>query len=221
MSTQASAEPAKKRRGRPPKASRPDIDTRALLIRSGVEVLTAQGFSSAGLDLILKRVGIPKGSFYYFFPSKEAFGQEVLQSYHRFFVHKLDKHLLNQELTPLARIREFCTDANQGMQRHDWQRGCLVGNLGQEVELLPESFRPKLLEIFGIWQQKIENCLILSVQQGEIPKDTNCSAMAEFFWIGWEGAVMRARLQQSPQPLTHFLQQFLHCLNQPMGNRTT
>ena len=43
------------RRGRPPKVARSNADTKALLIATGVEILTEFGFSATGLDTILKK----------------------------------------------------------------------------------------------------------------------------------------------------------------------
>ena len=40
------------------------------------------------------------------------------------------------------------------MSRYEFKRGCLIGNLGQEVDLLPESFRPILIDVFNSWQQR-------------------------------------------------------------------
>ena len=47
------------RRGRPPKIARENADTKALLIRMGLETLTEFGFSATGLDTILKRAAVP------------------------------------------------------------------------------------------------------------------------------------------------------------------
>ena len=55
------------RRGRPPKIARSNADTRALLINTGLAVLTEKGFSATGIDLILKSAQVPKGSFYHYF----------------------------------------------------------------------------------------------------------------------------------------------------------
>ncbi|WP_352298521.1 TetR/AcrR family transcriptional regulator, partial [Pseudoalteromonas sp. 20-MNA-CIBAN-0454] len=74
MSSPHTSTTEKPRRGRPPKISRDNPDTRAELIRSGLEQLTEQGFASSGIEPILKKVGVPKGSFYHYFASKEAFG---------------------------------------------------------------------------------------------------------------------------------------------------
>lgn len=177
----------KPRRGRPPKVSRENQDTKAELIRSGLEQLTERGFTSSGVDKILKKVGVPKGSFYHYFASKEAFGQAVIEQYANYFANKLNACLLDESYPPLARINNFVNDAKMGMIRYQFKRGCLVGNLGQEIELLPESFRQPLIEILLCWQHCIANCLKTAQMQGDISNTANCEQLAEYFWIGWEG----------------------------------
>ena len=202
----------KPRRGRPPKVSRDNRDTKAELIRSGLEQLTEKGFASSGLDHILKRVGVPKGSFYYYFNSKEAFGQAVIEKYGSYFANKLEACLLDESYSPLTRLGNFVEDAKLGMIRHQFKRGCLVGNLGQEIELLPESFRQQLIDIFLYWQLLIENCLKSAQLSGELSKTANCELLAENFWIGWEGAVARAKLVQSAKPLENYFNYFITTL---------
>ncbi|MDR5866080.1 acrylate utilization transcriptional regulator AcuR [Halomonas koreensis] len=203
---------ARPRCGRPPRVPRDDPDTRAALIRSGVEVLTEHGFTASGIDGILKRVGVPKGSFYYYFASKEAFGQAVMDHYAAYFAAKLDRHLLDGSRSPLARLEAFVADARDGMARHDFRRGCLVGNLGQEVAGLPARYRASLLAILDDWQQRVASCLGEAQASGELAADADCQRLAEAFWIGWEGAVMRARLEGGPEPLETFLTTYLEGL---------
>lgn len=188
------------------------MDTRAALVRSGTEVLTEQGFTAAGIDGILKRVGVPKGSFYYYFSSKEAFGQAVLEHYGSYFAAKLDRYLLDETLPPLKRIEAFAADARVGMQRHDFRRGCLVGNLGQEVAGLPPSYRSWLQATLRDWQQRLERCFKEAQAQNDIAPDADCYRLAEAFWIGWEGAVMRARLERDTAPLDTFVAVFIEGL---------
>ena len=202
----------KPRRGRPPKVSRENQDTKAELIRSGLEQLTKNGFASSGIDQILKKVGVPKGSFYHYFASKEAFGLSVLENYASYFANKLDACLLDKSYPPLARISNFVADAKAGMARHQFKRGCLVGNLGQEVDSLPESFRQQLIDIFFCWQQRIANCLKEAQSRGEIASTAKCELLAEYFWIGWEGAVSRAKLVQNTEPLEGYLNYFIAAL---------
>ncbi|KAF0864745.1 TetR family transcriptional regulator [Pseudomonas sp. LD120] len=174
-----------------------------------MEVLTEQGFAATGIDTVLKRVSVPKGSFYHYFDSKEAFGQAVLRRYADYFARKLDRWLLNEAELPLQRLRNFVEDAKSGMTRHKFRRGCLVGNLGQEVVVLPESFRNELEGVLLDWQARLTTCLQEAVNQGQIGENSDCEALAGFFWIGWEGAVLRARLVQDVRPLDVFTNGFI------------
>ncbi|MEM7865124.1 TetR family transcriptional regulator C-terminal domain-containing protein, partial [Morganella morganii] len=38
---------------------------------------------------------------------------------------------------------------------------------------------------------------------------TDCRQMAAFFWTGWEGAVMRAKLTRNSEPLDLFITVFM------------
>ncbi|MFQ3405032.1 TetR/AcrR family transcriptional regulator [Escherichia coli] len=68
-------------RGRPRKTESTYADTRNDLIRSGLELLTQNGFLATGVDAIVKNANVPKGSFYYYFKSKEDYAQTVLNAY--------------------------------------------------------------------------------------------------------------------------------------------
>ncbi|KAF7599610.1 MAG: TetR family transcriptional regulator [Candidatus Dactylopiibacterium carminicum] len=207
--------PVPRRRGRPPKSREQSVDARELLLRAGLEVLTEKGFSISGIDEILKRAGVPKGSFYHYFASKEAFGHALIERYAGYFARKLEKHFGDESRTPLVRIQDVIADLQAGMARHQFRRGCLVGNLGQEMGGLPESFRAQLDEVFLDWQQRLARCLRAAQQAGEIPAGRDCDALAAFFWIGWEGAVLRAKLTRNPEPLRLFSRFFLAGLATP------
>ena len=197
-----------RRRGRPPKPREYLVETRDLLLRAGLEVLTEKGFSATGIDEILRRVSVPKGSFYHYFESKEAFGTELIGQYARFFAHKIEHYLSDKSLSPLTRLRAFVAAAQAGMARHDFRRGCLIGNMGQEMGALPESFRKQLQEVFADWQSRFVRCLIAAQEAGELSPQADCEQLAAFFWIGWEGAVLRAKLEQSAEPLEIFARGF-------------
>jgi len=204
--------PIKRRRGRPPKDQAAFSASKAELIRSGMEILTEKGYSATGIDEILRRVGVPKGSFYHYFGSKDAFGAELIQSYSNFFKHKLDRFLLDEKLSPIDRLAAFMNDAAEGMAHYEFNRGCLIGNLGQEMGALPESFRDQLKAVFADWQLKVEQCLEEAKSAGQIPDNTDCKSAAYLFWTGWEGAVLRAKLERSPTALKVFSGFFLNSL---------
>jgi len=212
MSDKKQVSSTKSKRGRPPKGGLGFEDTREALIRCGMELLTEQGFINTGLDQILKKVNVPKGSFYNYFENKEAFGFVVLENYSLYFIHKLEKHLVHNDLPALERLQNFIDDAIQGVERFDFKRGCLVGNLTQEFGSSHQLFKEKLESVFAQWKQRIETCLLLAQKEGTLHPSANCQELADFFWIGWEGAVMHSKLHQNKQAMELFAEQFFKLL---------
>ena len=171
--------------------------------------MTSQGFASTPLDMLLKQSGVPKGSFYHHFGSKTGFGLAVIESYNEFFQHQLKKQFLNNDLSPIERLKAFVITAANGMQKYEFQRGCLIGNLGQEISALDEDFRNAIESIFNQWADLTCDLFEQGKQAGQIDRSANSSQLAQAFWIGWEGAVLRAKLQQSATPLYRFFNQFI------------
>ncbi|WP_259780568.1 acrylate utilization transcriptional regulator AcuR [Aestuariispira ectoiniformans] len=203
-----------RRRGRPPKDQSRHAEARARLIRVGVATLTEKGFSAVGIDEILKSVGVPKGSFYHYFGSKADFGLALIDAYAEYFAGKLDRWFLDESYPPLQRLQNFVADARDGMARYDFKRGCLVGNLGQEMGTLPEAFRERLADTFKDWEERTAGCLKAAQAAGELSQDADCDHLANFFWIGWEGAVLRSKLERSATPLDQFADGFFKLLQQ-------
>ena len=63
----------------PPAA--PEPDSRSTILATGQRIMSRKGFSGVGLTEILKDAGVPKGSFYHYFASKDAFGEAMLLAY--------------------------------------------------------------------------------------------------------------------------------------------
>jgi TetR/AcrR family transcriptional repressor of nem operon len=209
--TSAETDNPKPRRGRP-RRDPADSEARRKLIRAGVEHLTEKGYSAVGVDDILKAASVPKGSFYHYFRNKADFGRVLIAAYHDYFSARLDQSFHDDSLPPLDRLRSFVREAEQGMARHGFRRGCLVGNLGQEMGALPEDFRGDLVRVLEDWQRRTADCLRLAQADGSLEPRHDADALAEYFWIGWEGAVLRAKLERSAGPLRRFAGQFFNTL---------
>ena len=186
-----------------------DLSAKEKLLRIGTELMTSQGFASTPLDKLLKQSGVPKGSFYHHFGSKTGFGLAVIESYNEFFQHQLNKQFLNADLSPIERLKAFVITAAKGMKKYNFQRGCLIGNLGQEISALDNDFRNAIESIFNQWADLTSDLFELGKQAGQVVRSADSSQLAQAFWIGWEGAVLRAKLQQSATPLYLFFNQFI------------
>ena len=188
------------------------VQTRERLIRHGTALLTEFSFDATGIDRLLREVGVPKGSFYHYFPSKEAFVMAVIDNYVAYFERKFERLFGDTSRLPLQRLQGWIDEARQGMGRHLFRRGCLVGNLAQELGGHDERFRARLEAVFQSWQARVRGCLTDAVAAGQLSAKADPALLAEFFWIGWEGALMRAKLTRGPGPIDAFARQFFAML---------
>lgn len=190
-------------------------DTKRALVWCGTELLTERGFQITGIDEVLKRVGVPKGSFYHFFSNKHEFGEAVIQNYVEYYARKMARIFDDETKSPLSRLRAFVEDAKRGMLKYGYRRGCLIGNLGQELAGLDDSFREQLEAVLITWERRVEGCLRQAIGAGELVPDSDAAAISRFFWIGWEGAVLRAKLTRNAEPLDQFAGMFFAMLVPP------
>ena len=182
-------------------------------------MLCEQSYASMGVEHVLQRAGLSKGSFYHFFASKEQFGLEVIAYYADYYNRKLDRILLQSQYSALECLRLYIQEGIEGVERFEFRRGCLIGNLSQELGASQPLFRAALEDTFKSWQNKIAECLTRAIKAGEIDASADVQAFAEFFWSGWEGALIRAKLLQSSTPITRFTEQFFKVLPKPVQKR--
>lgn len=185
--------------------------TRALLLRAGLEAVLDGGWAFTGIDKILRSVGVPKGSFYYYFASKDEFGFELVDIYQAFFLKRLKRCFgESPTMTFVERMEMFLSESVDGMQRYKWRRGCLVGALGQELGGLHDEFRKRLLAALTEWEVVLAAALRKAQRHGEVKRTLDAERTARSFWASWEGAVLRARLCRSAEPLTVAVEDFIH-----------
>jgi TetR/AcrR family transcriptional regulator, transcriptional repressor for nem operon len=200
--------------------------TRDKLVAVGLQKVLESGWAATSIDMVLRECAVPKGSFYHYFASKEAFGYALLESYQAFFMRRLSKWFVDAPMQSRADLQAamegFLADSVAGMQRHQYQRGCLVGALGQEVASLHEGFRAKLLESLLEWEKTLSSALFASVSSYPIHSELRvdklqatrllqmqCDVWARDFWVAWEGAVLRSLLTRSPDALQAVVRGFL------------
>lgn len=181
-------------------------ETRATIIRIGTDLISRQGFNATGIDAVLKEAGVPKGSFYYYFRSKEEFGLAVIDHFAERYDQRLDTILNDEEVTPLNRIRNYLESGLARLEQNQCSKGCLIGNLGQELADQHERFRVRLDEIFRSWKDRFAACLREAQRAGELAPELDAGVAAGFILSGLEGAILRAKVMKSPQPLRDFIE---------------
>ncbi len=184
--------------------------TRSELVRVGTEIIAQHGFNTTGLNAVLRTAGVPKGSFYYYFASKEDFGLAVIDNFADEYATRLDSFLLNAKFTPLNRIRNYFKDGVVTMNRCHCTHGCPIGNLSLELAGQNETFRARLDAVFRDWQKCFARCFTEAMEIGEIPADSDAKQLAEFMLSGWEGAILRAKVMKSAAPMKAFVEVFFN-----------
>lgn len=178
--------------------------TRDRLMEAGAELIAQHGYNATGINAVLKASGVPKGSFYHYFSSKEDFGLAVIVSFAAAYDDALAQLLEDTSVTPLERLRRYFAAGRADMLTCDHVRGCLIGNLGQELAGQSDVFRDTLDKVFQRWEHRLVTCLNDAQAVGEIAADIDTHDLASFILAGWEGAILRAKTLKSVTPMQRF-----------------
>ena len=174
------------------------------LIQVGKKIIVQQGFKAASLNDILTTAGVPKGSFYYYFSSKEDFGLAIVDDFAREYRERLETILQDSQYAPLTRLRNYFEWKIEDMAAHRCSDGCLIGNLAQELSAQNELFRDRLNGVFVEWEQYFIRCLKAASEAGEIECDRH-EDLAKFILSSWEGAILQAKVTKSVVPMQTFV----------------
>lgn len=180
-------------------------DTKTDLIRVGMELIGSQGYTATGIGAVLAQAGVPKGSFYHHFESKEDFGLAIIEAFTERFLARLEVFLADETLTPLNRLRVFLEKGLAQLESHQFTTGCLVGDLAQELAAQNERLRARLDAVLRSWSERFAACLRQAQQAGELPASLDPDQVAGLILSGWEGAVLRSKVMKSPQPVREFI----------------
>jgi TetR/AcrR family transcriptional regulator, transcriptional repressor for nem operon len=187
--------------------------TKRALLDHGMTMLLERGYNDLGIADLLEATGVPKGSFYHHFESKEDFGLQVIDLYMEEVHAGLDQCLGDTGLPPLGRVRRFF-ELSAEKYRTEGYLGCLLGGLGQELSGISEAFRRKVERCFAEIGRRIAAPLGEAVHRGDLPATTDVNAMAELLVNCWEGAALRSRLRRDPAPLDAMLDFYFESLSQ-------
>ena len=173
--------------------------------RDRQEYFLERGYNNSGIEAILQAAGVPKGSFYYYFESKEDFGLQVLDRFAEEIRANFERCLGGRDLSPLERLRRYFEEVCVRLESQECRNGCLVGNLSQELADQSEAFRPGS-------RRSSKRCAIgtpsaskKAQEAGEIAPDLDVVELAEFCLGSWQGAILRAKAARSIGPIRTFI----------------
>ena len=179
--------------------------TREHLIDIGLTLMRKHGYGATGVQEILTGAGVPKGSFYHHFGSKEEFALALLDRYFVLEREHCQAVLGNTRQSPLRRLRRYFEDLIGSAGPSAPIQGCLMGSLSLEIAGASSLLQTKLSSNFTHWQAAISSVLTEAMANGDLPKSTRPEMLAGFMLNSWEGALLRSQADRSETPLKDFL----------------
>ncbi len=175
------------------------------ILEIGTNLILKNGYHSVGLNKILKEANIPKGSFYYYFKSKEDFGLQVIRYYSKKSLTILKNYLEDDTKSHKDRIISFFEDMKKVYEAKDFKEGCLLGNCSTELSDFSESFSNSVANELSIWQVNFENCIQEGQIMGNIKADESAKTVSDFILTMWEGALLRMKSSKNVDSIKTFI----------------
>lgn len=181
----------------------PKPNVREEILAAGLETLHRRGFNATSVQDITEAAGVPKGSFYNHFASKEDLGAAVVAIYSEKGAVRRQA-LADTAVAPLARLRSYF-EGLVGWAPHPGSPGCLLGNFGAELSNQSPAIRAQLGVAFADWRRSLAQVIAEAQRIGELAAADDPDLLAAFVIDAWEGAVLRSKVEQSRAPLDAFL----------------
>lgn len=192
------------------------------ILETGSDLVLHKGFVGVGLQEILKNCGIPKGSFYHYFESKEAFGCELVKHYVDNYQLRLNElwadtapstDSATQQSAYAKLINYFSLWINDPLTSCGWAETCLVVKLAAEVSDLSDDMRV----IMAQGAENLVNNIVELIQAGKIDQSISIQGdafiNAQVIYQMWLGAALLSKLQKDKAPLHHALDATQRMLN--------
>jgi TetR/AcrR family transcriptional repressor of nem operon len=189
------------------------------IVEQGLQVVLTRGFAQAGVQDITDAAGVPKGSFYNHFESKDAFGAEIVDVYFERMRPLMAQFLDDAARPPLARLEAYF-DAIAAYARGNSGQGCMIGTLCAEANGAADVLRAKLGGVLDEWRAPITRCIAQAQARGELAAAPDADTLARFVIDAWQGAMIRTKVSRSVEPLETFKRVVFGGLLAPSKRRT-
>jgi TetR/AcrR family transcriptional repressor of nem operon len=178
-----------------------NIDVRGHILETAQNIISRKGYSAVGLNEILAAADVPKGSFYYYFKSKDAFGEAMLQSYFEEYHANMDAILNAENQTNGQRILNYWNHWQESQASFDCQGKCLAVKLAAEVADLSEAMRLALKSGTAGIIDRLAEAIERGNADGSLKTKLEPSSLAQTLYQMWLGASLMAKITRDMAPI--------------------
>lgn len=175
-------------------------DVRRNILDVGQRIMAGKGFSAVGLNELLAAADVPKGSFYHYFASKDAFGEAMLEAYFEDYLSEIEETFRQPGLTWAQRLMNYWQSWQENQSFHDCQGRCLAVKLGAEVADLSEPMRLALKRGISAIVDRLERAIAAGIAEGSLSTDRAPQDVALSLYQLWLGASVTVKVARSAQP---------------------
>jgi len=179
----------------------PKPNVREKIVQAGLDLFHRTGFNASSVEDITVLAGVPKGSFYNHFKSKEELAVAVIDRYVEGAEHSI---LADTAVPPVARLKRYFAALAETFTRSGYKRGCLLGNFSSELADHSARVRPRLEAAFDEWLRQLADVIREAQVAGEVDSKAKPEQLASFLLSAFEGALLRARAANDPAALHDF-----------------
>jgi TetR/AcrR family transcriptional repressor of nem operon len=176
------------------------LDVRDKILATGQRIMGGKGFSAVGLNEVLTAAGVPKGSFYHYFGSKEAFGEALLEDYFASYLAEMEGIFRLPGQTKAQQVAAYFQSWRDNQSFDDCQGKCLAVKLGAEVADLSASMRAALKRGTAGIIARLAQALRQGVEDGSLSLDDAPENVAQSLYQLWLGASVMVKIVRTPQP---------------------
>ena len=188
--------------------------TREALIEAGIEHLSVHGYHGTGIKQILDEVSVPKGSFYNFFASKEAFVAELIGHYSQDLLNQLSQFISGEgkDLNAVEQLRSIYRYSLKQYASHGFRKSCLVGSIATEISAESEMCRTELERAMSLWLKFFSEIFASAQQQGLVRDDMSATDIAGVYWATWEGSLITMKMSADTKPVKKIMELMLETM---------
>ena len=171
------------------------------ILDTGKAIIAGKGYSAVGLNEILSGAGVPKGSFYHYFKSKEQFGEALLDDYVDAYLTELDAMLAADGSPAATRLMRYWDGWLVASAVGCAGTNCLVVKLSGEVADMSDAMRGVLLRGTNQIVQRLAACIAQGEADGSIRAVPDPLHTALALYEMWLGAALLTKLRREPSAL--------------------
>jgi TetR/AcrR family transcriptional repressor of nem operon len=179
-------------------------DTKERLLDAGAALVKERGFQGSGIQQVLKAAGVPRGSFYHYFGSKEDFGLALVERFAEELVSRLEEFLGDAEYPPLLRLARFFGFFHAMFEDGGYRGGTPFGMIALEMSAKSQRFKERIDSAYMKVEELIRDCIKEAQDAGVVSEGLDAGNAAIFIMSAWEGAVLRMRAAGEAGPLRVF-----------------